>query len=89
MEIEFDPAKRIVNLRQHKIDLADVEGVFYDPMAITIEETMMSNVLLFSERIGLVEFWWFATHGEMMQRLELFQHVKQNYANANSTKGEI
>jgi uncharacterized DUF497 family protein len=38
MGIEFDPAKRIINLRQHKIDLADVEGVFYDPMAITIED---------------------------------------------------
>lgn len=38
MNIEFDPAKRIVNLRDHKIDLADVEGVFYDQMAITVED---------------------------------------------------
>lgn len=36
--IEFDPSKRIINLRDHKIDLADAEGVFYDPMAMTVED---------------------------------------------------
>ena len=26
------------NIRKHGVDLADVEGVFYDPAAITIED---------------------------------------------------
>lgn len=39
MDIEFDPAKNKANLRKHGIALADVEGVFYDPQAITIEDT--------------------------------------------------
>ena len=38
MHIEFDPAKNKSNLRLHKIDFADVEGVFYDPNAITLED---------------------------------------------------
>lgn len=38
MDIEFDPAKNKVNRRDHGIDLADVEGVFNDQNAITIED---------------------------------------------------
>lgn len=38
MEITFDPAKNSTNIRKHRIDLADVGGVFYDPHAITIED---------------------------------------------------
>lgn len=38
MEITFDPAKNTVNLRKHRIDLADVDGVFHDPLALTIED---------------------------------------------------
>ena len=38
MSIEFDPDKNKINIRSHGISLVDVEGVFYDPMAITIED---------------------------------------------------
>ena len=38
MEIEFDPAKNKANLRKHGIDFADIEVVFYDQNAITIED---------------------------------------------------
>jgi len=38
MDIEFDPVKNKANLRKHKINFADVAGVFYDQNAITIED---------------------------------------------------
>lgn len=38
MDIEFDPAKNKANVRKHGIDLADVEDVFYDFHAVTIED---------------------------------------------------
>jgi len=38
MNIEYDPAKNDANIKEHGIDLADVEGVFYDPCALTIED---------------------------------------------------
>ena len=38
MEISFDPAKNEINKLRHGIDLAEVEGVFFDPNAITIED---------------------------------------------------
>jgi uncharacterized DUF497 family protein len=38
MNITNDPVKNQINLQKHKIDLADVEGVFYDDRAITIED---------------------------------------------------
>lgn len=38
MDITFDPAKNNINRRKHGVDLADVEGVFYDPMALTRED---------------------------------------------------
>ena len=38
MNITNDPVKNKINLQKHKIDLADVEGVFYDDRAITIED---------------------------------------------------
>lgn len=37
-EITFDPAKNKANRRKHGIDLANVEGVFHDPMALTRED---------------------------------------------------
>ncbi|MEQ1667833.1 MAG: hypothetical protein ABL868_05205 [Sulfuriferula sp.] len=33
MNIEFDPNKNALNIRKHGINLADVEGVFYDQWA--------------------------------------------------------
>jgi hypothetical protein len=38
MNIEFDPNKNALNIRKHGINLADVEGVFYDQWAITLED---------------------------------------------------
>ena len=38
MEIKFDPKKNKTNLREHKLNFADVEGVFHDQNAITIED---------------------------------------------------
>lgn len=38
MNITYDPAKNAINRRKHGIDLADVEGVFSDERAITIED---------------------------------------------------
>lgn len=38
MELVFDPAKNRINVRKHGIDLADVEAVFYDLNAITVED---------------------------------------------------
>ncbi|MDR2787122.1 MAG: BrnT family toxin [Candidatus Accumulibacter sp.] len=38
MEIFFDPAKNRGNIQDHQIDLADVDGVFFDPFALTRED---------------------------------------------------
>lgn len=38
MFITYDPAKNEINRRKHRVDLADVEGVFFDPQAITVED---------------------------------------------------
>jgi uncharacterized protein len=35
--MSYDPAKRKLNLRKHRIDLAECEGVFDEPM-LTREE---------------------------------------------------
>lgn len=38
MRYQWDPAKAKENIRRHKIDFADVVGVFEDELAITIED---------------------------------------------------
>ena len=38
MQITFDPNKNRINQRKHGIDLAEVEGVFFDEMALTRED---------------------------------------------------
>jgi len=38
VNIEFDPLKNAANIRKHGISFADVEAVFYDPYAMTIED---------------------------------------------------
>ena len=38
MNITHDPVKNKVNRKKHQIDLAEVEGVFYDDRAITVED---------------------------------------------------
>jgi uncharacterized protein len=54
MNIEFDPAKRIINLKDHKIDLVDTEGVFFDQMAVTIEDRDHGE-----QRFVVLGFDWF------------------------------
>jgi uncharacterized DUF497 family protein len=38
MQLTFDPAKNRINIGKHGVDMADVEGVFYDDMALTRED---------------------------------------------------
>jgi uncharacterized DUF497 family protein len=38
MKLAFDPLKNRQNINKHGIDLADVEGVFYDQSAMTRED---------------------------------------------------
>lgn len=38
MKFQFDPAKAKSNLKKHKVSFADVEGVFYDPLALHRED---------------------------------------------------
>ncbi len=38
MNISNDPIKSQINRQKHQIDLSDVDGVFYDDHAITIED---------------------------------------------------
>jgi len=38
MRFQYDPAKAAANLGKHGISFADAEGVFEDPLAITVED---------------------------------------------------
>jgi hypothetical protein len=38
MKFQFDPAKAKSNYKKHKVSFADAEGVFYDPLAIHMED---------------------------------------------------
>ena len=38
MRFQYDPAKAAANARKHGVSFADAEGVFNDPLAITIED---------------------------------------------------
>ncbi|APV51994.1 hypothetical protein BWI17_21385 [Betaproteobacteria bacterium GR16-43] len=38
MSLQYDPAKAAANLRKHGVAFADAEGVFSDPLALTIED---------------------------------------------------
>ena len=38
MRFEFDPLKAAINLRKHRVPLADAEGVFNDALAVHIED---------------------------------------------------
>jgi len=38
MKLTFDPGKNRLNIKKHGIDFADVDGVFYDPSAMTRED---------------------------------------------------
>jgi len=38
MHFRFDPKKAASNLKKHGVSFADAEGVFYDPLAIHMED---------------------------------------------------
>ncbi len=38
MDFEWDEQKRRINLLKHRIDFADAVAVFYDDLAITVED---------------------------------------------------
>lgn len=38
MKFQFDPAKAKSNFKKHNVSFADAEGVFYDPLAIHLED---------------------------------------------------
>jgi uncharacterized DUF497 family protein len=39
MDIEYEPAKNGENIKKHGIDFADVEAVFFDQQALTIDDS--------------------------------------------------
>lgn len=39
MKFQFDPAKAKSNFKKHNVSFADAEGVFYDPLAIHMEDS--------------------------------------------------
>ena len=38
MSPEFDPKKNVANIRKHGVSLAASDGVFNDPLALTVED---------------------------------------------------
>ena len=38
MRFQYDPAKAAANVRSHGVSFPDAEGVFKDPLALTIED---------------------------------------------------
>ena len=38
MRFQYDPAKATANLKKHGVSFADAEGVFQDPLAVTVED---------------------------------------------------
>jgi len=38
MRVQFDPAKAATNLQKHGVSFADAEGVFADPLAVSMED---------------------------------------------------
>lgn len=38
MQVQYDPAKAAINLQKHGISFADAEGIFSDPLAISMED---------------------------------------------------
>jgi uncharacterized DUF497 family protein len=39
MQLEYDPEKRVLNLRKHGVDLEDASIVLFDPRALIREDT--------------------------------------------------
>lgn len=47
MRFQYDPAKAAANLDKHGISFADAEGVFHDPLALTMEDETARGELRF------------------------------------------
>lgn len=39
MRVQYDPAKATTNLQKHGVSFADAEGVFADPLAVSMEDS--------------------------------------------------
>lgn len=39
MSVEYDLAKAAANFKKHGVSFADAEGVLFDPLAVTVEDT--------------------------------------------------
>jgi uncharacterized DUF497 family protein len=37
--VQYDPVKNVANKKKHKVSLADAEAVFYDEVALELEDT--------------------------------------------------
>jgi uncharacterized DUF497 family protein len=63
-EFQWDPRKARANLAKHGVDFADVVGVFFDALAITIpdlhdqEERFVTIGMDFLGRVSAVVFAW-------------------------------
>jgi len=38
MRFQYDPAKVTANRKKHRVSFADAEGVFQDPLAVTVKD---------------------------------------------------
>ena len=38
MRFRYDPTKAVANVKKHGVSFSDAEGVFTDPLAVTIED---------------------------------------------------
>jgi len=38
MDVEYDSGKAAANLKAHGVSFEDAEGVFFDPLAVTVED---------------------------------------------------
>jgi len=58
MNVLWDPEKAKINFRKHRIRFSDAEFIFYDPMALEIEEQLVDDehrfVSVGSDSIGRI-----------------------------------
>ena len=38
MDVDYDPGKAAANLKAHGVSFEDAEAVFFDPLAVTVED---------------------------------------------------
>jgi uncharacterized DUF497 family protein len=85
MDIEYDPQKCRKNKALHGISLADVEAVFYDPAAITIEDRDHDEQRLLTlgvDQFGrtlVVCYTWRATNIRIISARKAEPHERKMY----------